>query len=57
MENIWGDCAITHAPTLHLHAGWKLGGFLEGARPGASDAVSTGNFIGIGLRTDDFGDA
>ncbi|MCZ2099177.1 MAG: hypothetical protein LC121_23545 [Anaerolineae bacterium] len=43
--------------SVYADAGWKLQGFLEGARPGADDKVSTGNFLGIGLRTDDFGDA
>ena len=42
--------------SVWLDAGWKLQGFLEGARPGANDRVSTGNFLGVGLRTDDFGD-
>lgn len=42
--------------SIWLDAGWKLQGFLEGARPGPDDKVSTGNFLGVGLRTDDFGD-
>lgn len=42
--------------SVYLHAGWKLQGFLEGARPGTDAAVSTGNFIGIAARIDDFGD-
>lgn len=40
--------------SIYINAGWKLAGFLEGARPTETSAVSTGNFIGVGLRTDDW---
>jgi len=41
---------------LYAHAGWKLMGYVEGARPAPDAAVSTGMFIGVAVRTDDLGD-
>lgn len=38
---------------LYVHAGWKLIGYVEGARPAADDTVSTGMFIGVAIRSDD----
>jgi hypothetical protein len=40
---------------LYVHAGWKLIGFVEGARPAPDSLVSTGMFIGFAIRTDRFG--
>lgn len=37
---------------LYVHAGWKLMGYVEGARPAADAKVSTGMFIGVALRSD-----
>lgn len=41
---------------LYAHAGWKLIGFVEGARPAPDSQVSTGMFIGVAIRTDGLGD-
>ena len=38
---------------VYAHAGWKLIGYVEGARPAADDTVSTGMFIGVAIRSDD----
>lgn len=37
---------------LYVHAGWKLIGYVEGARPESDALVSTGMFIGVAIRTD-----
>ena len=37
---------------LYVHAGWKLIGYVEGARPEPDSLVSTGMFIGVAIRTD-----
>lgn len=41
---------------LYAHAGWKLIGFVEGARPAPDSLVSTGMFIGVAIRSDSLGD-
>lgn len=41
---------------VYVHAGWKLVGFVEGARPAPDALVSTGMFIGVAIRTDSLGD-
>lgn len=38
---------------LYFHAGWKLLGYTEGARPAPNAKVSTGMFIGVAIRSDD----
>jgi hypothetical protein len=41
---------------VYVHAGWKLVGYVEGARPEPDALVSTGMFIGVAIRTDSLGD-
>lgn len=41
---------------IYVHAGWKLMGFVEGARPEPDSLVSTGMFIGVAIRSDSLGD-